>query len=138
MCVKGTLYLCSIRDLSMYDVLDNKYFISRYIKNSDSIRKYGFVQVKDLSPSENLIKQQMKAKSDKEWGEEAFNSWFEPAFRMEIKTSVPLRNALNQVYKLLKSGQDVVLACYCHDINLCHRRIIGEEFLRLGFDVNAR
>lgn len=135
---KGTLYLCSIRDLSMYSVLDHKYFISRYIEDATSIKKYGFIQVKDLSPSEKLVKEYLRSKDKKEWGKHAFKTWYEPEFKKEIKTVKELRDALNKVYKILKSGQDVALACYCYDVNLCHRVIIGEEFAKLGFSVNVR
>ena len=135
---KGTLYLCSIRDLDMYEVLDDKFFISRFVKDHASLRKYGFVQVADLSPSKKLVQGYLNLKKEGKWNKETFETWYRPLFQKEIKEVLELRNALNQVYKLLKSGKDVVLACYCHDANMCHRLIIGEEFRKLGFSVNIR
>lgn len=135
---KGTLYLCSIKDLEGYEVLDDKFFISRFVKDQASLRKYGFVQVAELSPSKGLVQGYLKLKQEGNWSIETFETWYRPLFQKEIKEVKELRNALNQVYKLLKSGKDVVLACYCHNSDLCHRKILGEEFSKLGFSVNSR
>lgn len=135
---KGTLYLCSIRDLEMYDVLDDKFFISRFVKDHSTLRKYGFVQVAELAPSKGLVQGYLKLKQEGNWNKDTFETWYKPLFLLEVKEVKELRTALNQVYKLLKSGKDVVLACYCHDSRLCHRKIIGEEFSKLGFAVNLR
>lgn len=131
------LYVCGISSIGCTEIRDvtYKFFITRYLTKGTDISKYGFSHYSALAPSKELVDGYLSLKRKGMWNQEAFDNWYTNQFRDLIKTDNYMRGALNHVYKLLKAGNSVVLGCYCHDKNMCHRSIIGSEYERLGFEV---
>ena len=134
---EGTLYLSSIKSLDEYSNLKYKYFMAKYIKDKTKrvLDKRGYEIFGNLAPSHDLVNTYLSLRKEGKWNKDTFDSMFRPRFEDEIKNCAELKRGLNYVYKMLKSGEDVALLCFCHDYSLCHRLIIGEKFKELGFDV---
>lgn len=129
------LYVCGIKDIGNFDFVIHKFFIAQYIKDRDSISRYGFARCPDLAPEKHLVNQYLGFRNKGEWTQEKFDTWYRPLFIQQMYTRIETKGVLNHVHKLITSGDDVVLACYCHDENMCHRRIIAEEFEKKGIEV---
>ena len=130
------LYVCGIADLKEYSFADHRYFIARYIKDRENILKYGFGHMPNLAPQKELVDEYIHRKNLGVWSKEMFEEWYRPLYTKQMYTHNPTRGALNYIYKLIKNGNDVVLACYCPNLEMCHRRLIGEAFEQLGIEVH--
>ena len=86
--------------------------------------------VRDLAPSPGLFQALLSMRKDSD----GFDWWpeFEEKFKLELKSNIKL-HALREVYKRLRSGENVVLVCFCKDHRYCHRRLVGEFFDEYGF-----
>lgn len=93
--------------------------IARYFK-SDQFKK----DIR-LCPSSDLLRA-IKT-GDIDWED------FEYYFKEEMKKD-PMLTALRQLYKRLKSGEDIILVCYEKDYMFCHRRLIGEFLAQFGIE----
>lgn len=103
-------------------------------KPPTKIPKY-FIHVPQLSPSIELFNQAQK------WKKEYKNisDWFhlyEEKFRKEMRERNDMIRALNKVEKRVREGKLIRLFCYCKDELYCHRRLIGEELISRGYEVN--
>lgn len=56
-------------------------------------------------------------------------------FTQELKTEKKL-STLRHLFKLVKSGKVIGLACFCKDARFCHRTLVG-EFLR-GYGIEVK
>lgn len=89
-----------------------------------------FEAVRDLSPSPGLFQALLNMRKDND----NYDWWpeFETKFNRELKSDIKLQ-ALREVYKILRNGDNVVLICLCKDHRYCHRRLVGEFFEAYGF-----
>lgn len=95
-----------------------------------------FIHAPQLSPSPGLFKQTQEWKL--QYGEK--KNWFhlyENQFLREIEERDDLRRALKKVEVRVMEGKEVRMFCYCSDEN-CHRKYIGLELQRRGYEVDIR
>ncbi|RIX59627.1 DUF488 domain-containing protein [Paenibacillus nanensis] len=86
--------------------------------------------VRDLAPSPQLFQallSKRKASDNYDWWPE-----FEEKFNFELQSGIKLQ-ALRDVYKRLRKGENVVLVCFCKDHRYCHRRLVGKFFDEYGY-----
>lgn len=129
------LYTCGINDLKTYANIKHRFFIAQYIKDKEGISKYGFAQMPNLAPEKALVNEYIRLKNAKLWSERMFEEWYTPLFLKQMYTRNETRGALNYIYKLITNGDDVVIACYCHNKDMCHRTLIAQEMAKHGICV---
>lgn len=108
--------------------------------------KKGFIHVPHLAPSEQLfhkalchwkkLKFSVQEMEEMKYGRT--KTWFdlyERQFILEANNRKDFQLAYKKVKKLLDHGTNVVLICYCEDVNRCHRRIIANMFRVDGYTV---
>lgn len=111
-------YISNIKNLT--DEEQSKVLnIARFFK-SDKFRK----DIR-LSPSDELLKMYKAGIID--WDE------FETEFKIQMSGGLTLI-ALRELYKRLKSGEDIILVCYEKDYTYCHRRLIGEFMMQYDIE----
>jgi len=94
-----------------------------------------FIHVPQLSPSRSLFNQAQIWK--KELGEkENWFSLYEERFLKEIKERDDLKRAIVKLERRIKEGVDIRLFCYCKDADFCHRKYIGQELEKRGYEVD--
>lgn len=111
-------YISNIKNLT--DEEQSKVLnIARFFR-SDKFRK----DIR-LSPSNELLKMYKAGIID--WDE------FETEFKIQMSGGLTLI-ALRELYKRLKSGEDIILVCYEKDYTYCHRRLIGEFMMQYDIE----
>lgn len=92
----------------------------------------GAIPVRTLAPSEELFRkyltQWQKLPPDQWW------PYYEEYFRGELESEEKL-SGLRVLYKALLVGKSIVLLCFCKEAQYCHRRLVGEYFLK--YDIEA-
>lgn len=84
----------------------------------------GWIFVPALSPSERLLKRLEGWRWDRKWP----RMWpeFARAYRKEL-TENPLKYMhVKHLLKRLNEGNNIAIACDCHDEWHCHKQLIGE------------
>lgn len=92
----------------------------------------GAVLVRALAPSQALFSKYLS-----EWKDLPANQWWEDykkQFVDELTSEEPIL-ILRALYKKLIGGTSVVLLCLCKDYNYCHRKLVGEFFVK--YDLEA-
>lgn len=79
-------------------------------------------QLAILSPSKELFWDYCDWKKNGIWNIQTFNLKYRPRFLAEM-TSPYARMMLEELAER-SHNEEIVLACFCPDINLCHRKII--------------
>jgi uncharacterized protein YeaO (DUF488 family) len=116
----------SIRDMNNYSA-DKLYLITRTKGNiiiSDKVR-----HLKVLAPSQDLFGWYLKHRYDNNWYEH-----YKEQYEEDMKNSNEMNDVLNKI-KLLAKTQTILLACFCKDVNTCHRGIIADELRKRGTNV---
>lgn len=124
---RGNLYTTNPAGLKKYSPEKNHLYTLQITRGGLILPNV--IVVRDLAPSTPLFQrflQEWKGNSPREW-------WhiYEKNFKEELQTEEKLQ-ALRIVYKMLLSGYDVVLVCFCKDHRYCHRRLVGEFFKPYG------
>lgn len=70
----------------------------------------------DLAPSEPLVKQALRAKSEKDW------QAFARKYRKEM--AAPEKARLLEVLAALSRSTNFAVGCYCEDESRCHRSVL--------------
>ncbi len=70
----------------------------------------------DLAPSEPLVKQALRASSDREWRA------FVKKYRIEM--AAPEKARLIDLLAALSRNSSFSVGCYCEDENRCHRSVL--------------
>mgnify|MGYP001248594206 CR=1 FL=1 len=120
----GKIILCGIDSL---DVTANiKLFIARVKPKSIA----GWIHVPQLAPSAKLFNQYIMWRRQGLWP----GKWktYEEQFLAEIKA---MGNYLARIQQHLDEGKDVALACYCKQVQYCHRKLVGDYFKDKGYEV---
>ena len=135
--MSGKLITCSVADMNKYSHIQNKYLITIVCNNNPTElkRKYGFEWCPSLAPTSEIFQEYRRLVNKNQWGLYMFNNWYTPAFINHILNNKASTDMLNYIYSLLKADHDVVIACYCGNVNLCHRSLVALQFQNLGFDV---
>jgi uncharacterized protein YeaO (DUF488 family) len=111
-------YISNIKNLTK-EQQDQVLIIARYFKPGK------FKKDIRLCPSDELLRAIKSGEID--WDE------YEVYFKEEMQKD-PMLTALRQLYKRLKSGEDIILVCYEKDYMQCHRRLIGEFLKQFGVE----
>lgn len=112
------------------DAYDEVWAIVRSYKKPRS----GVTQRAELSPSWGLFNWYRKMVEQNKWGREAFEGFYAPTFKKELKNP-QARAALNELWLKSKQGLNIAIGCFCDDYKLCHRRVIAEMLLEAGCEV---
>ena len=75
-----------------------------------------------LSPSLKLFFKVQELKKTNQWTEKSFDEFYTPAFLKEM-LQPKQRMILNQLAEKSKT-QNILIACYCTNENICHRSLI--------------
>ena len=87
-------------------------------KAEHASRDFYDVWLPDLAPSENLLKEGMRASDDRAW------TRFAKRYRAEMKRPEPAR--LLALLAALSRQTSLAVGCYCADESRCHRSVLGE------------
>lgn len=123
------IYTCSIRNLNEFDSNTKKYAIVRSLKRPIN----GVTQLDILSPSKNLLYAYLRIKDAGKWNKDSFEQIYRPQFLHEMQ-SPEAQKMLRTIVEQSKQ-QDVVLACFCDNVQLCHRSIVAELLHDLGAEI---
>lgn len=121
------LITCSVRDIKLYEhKADISYFIVLY---PGKTKLKGFLHVPELAPSADLLGWALAHKNTENW----FDVYTQ-RFNDEMKTRPGLRDAVNRLEKITRT-KNVLVSCFCDDVNLCHRGLIADELSIRGVEV---
>jgi uncharacterized protein YeaO (DUF488 family) len=123
--MKGKIITCSLSKMKDYEA-DLKYFI---VRKPGRVKADGMVHRADLSPSYDLFAWTQMHKQEEGWF-----SKYTKRFVYEMQNRPDLIAALNEIQKASET-QNVMLVCFCGDVNECHRGLIADELLSRGVDV---
>lgn len=94
-----------------------------------------FIHVPQLSPSLELFNQAQIWKKEYEKIEDWF-PLYEERFIKEIQERDDMVRALRKLEKRIQEGCEIRLFCFCKNEQFCHRRLIGEELIKRGYEVD--
>lgn len=120
------LITCSLSEAKKFEA-DYKYFI---VINPKKVKLKGIQHRPDLAPSQELYDWAMEHKNEKNWFDH-----YKEVFTNDMKTRKGLVMALDEIEKKAKE-KDVLLICFCSDVNFCHRGLIADEMMNRGVNVN--
>lgn len=146
---KGHVLLASLSSLkdTRIDNYDLKLFIVRSPgKAMNSLKRYDFIHVPQLSPSLELFKTYQNrwlnndfTEAEKEYMDKGnTHTWWDlymKQFKYEMTHRHDLQLALKTLIKRLNEGKDIILVCFCPNFARCHRGLIGYYLNSLGYDV---
>lgn len=119
------LITSSLSDCKNYDA-KYKYFI---VINPGKVKLKGISHRPELAPTRELYSWAMENKHIDGW----FDHYRE-VFVNDMKTRPGMINALNDIEKKAKES-DVLIVCFCPDVNFCHRGLIADEMEKRGVKV---
>lgn len=123
----GKLKVCRVHDLNEHKSMVNFAIVRNLIFPINSA-----VHLPELAPSEDLFRFLMDAKKQDNLSKlrEGLD-----VFKKNIK-GPNYRAVIAMIQQeFLDKGFDVTLACYCENADLCHRKIVAEEFSGYGYSV---
>lgn len=95
----------------------------------------GAIWVPELAPSSRLFNKYIK-----EWKGKPPDEWwplYRAMFNQELGTTQKF-NVLRRLWRTVRSGRIIALACFCKDGTYCHRRLVGEFLTAQGLRVEER
>lgn len=122
------LITSSLSECKNYDA-DYKYFI---VINPKNIKLKGIRHMPELAPTRELYHWAMEHKNEKDWFVH-----YKEQFISDMKSRTGMINALNYIEKQAKES-NVLLICFCNDVNECHRGLIADELEKRGVEVLKR
>lgn len=123
---RGKVYITSIRNYQTCNCRAN-YLITVSKKGLHG----SLVPFDRLAPSPVLFNEMLDAK--KSGDKEAFERGLEKFKSSKVRPGV--QAGIQILRELLDLGQDITLSCYCENLDECHRKIVGEWFEELGYEV---
>jgi uncharacterized protein YeaO (DUF488 family) len=93
-------------------------------KDEHASRDFYDVWLPDLAPSENLVKQALRASDERSWGA------FVRGYRAEMKRPEAAR--LLVLLSALSLETNLSIGCYCADETRCHRSVLRTLLLERG------
>ena len=115
------LYTGTFRDID-HNKYDEIWLIVRSLKAMPKNPKGNIYHVPVLSPSLKLFFKVQELKKANQWTEKSFDEFYTPAFLKEM-LQPKQRMILNQLAEKSKT-QNILIACYCTNENICHRSLI--------------
>ena len=86
-----------------------------------------------LAPSQNLFKWYQANKKNEGWFDK-----YRKVYLNELKNNKIALDMLTNMRKVLDSGKDICLLCFCKSYTNCHRGILGDLFKAKGYEVEYR
>lgn len=121
--MRGKVYLANLRNYK-----DCKTEINFLIANSNKGMHGNLIHVPILAPSNELLSDILNSET-----EETRQANLD---KFKIYKSRPaVRAMLFDMRQLLDLGKNICLICYCEETARCHRRIVGNWFADLGYEV---
>lgn len=99
---------------------DKVYLIVRSLGKRNLIVANNIIHLPVLSPSWNLFTKYLDACKQKQFSEQWFKDVYVKQFLSEMQQC---KDALNKLYQEAQT-ENIAIACYCKEENLCHRSII--------------
>lgn len=103
-----------------------KYFI---VINPKNVKSKDLIHFPELAPTRELYNWAMANKNTENWFEH-----YKEQFVHDMHTRIGMINALNDIEKKARQD-DVLLICFCSDVNQCHRGLIADELASRGVKV---
>lgn len=94
-------------------------------------------QLQALSPSPQIFYKYLRLQKEGKWNQATFDDWYTKAFLHQLSQNTVAQDTLRHILRLDKEGENIVLACFCSDANMCHRTIIASILAENGADVRA-
>lgn len=136
--MKGNIYLTYYANA---DKIENchKVAISRWLPRSikkcekiyDSKEKGVYVHIPQFSPKEDYLSSYKVGDIDIA----TMLSIFDNDMRKLLKTDPFAARLMDSLKYFIDQGNNVAFVCYEKDSNLCHRKIIGEIFKEMGYNI---
>ena len=146
---KGHIQLCSLSKYKDYkDNYTKKLFI---VRNPMKVNceLYGMIHVPELALSPELYKKyitrwkynEFTSKEEarlKELGPGAtwWSLYYEQFIAQMYENDMQVN--LARIVELLNQGIDVLLVCFCGNLERCHRNILGDYYTSLGYEVRYK
>ena len=117
------LYTGSFRDINP-DKYDQIWLVVRKLMSPVKNTKGNIYHIDAIAPSQKLLYDTLEMKRKKTWNQETFDKIYAPRYLKEMLGIEPMLQ-LQKLAELSKT-QDILIACYCKDENLCHRSLIKQ------------
>lgn len=117
------LYTGSFRDINP-DKYDQIWLVVRKLMSPVKNTKGNIYHIDTIAPSQKLLYDTLEMKRKKTWNQETFDKIYAPRYLKEMLEIEPMLQ-LQKLAELSKT-QDILIACYCKDENLCHRSLIKQ------------
>lgn len=117
------LYTGSFRDINP-DKYDQIWLVVRKLMSPIKNTKGNIYHIDTIAPSQKLLYDTLEMKRKKTWNQETFDKIYAPRYLKEMLEIEPVLQ-LQKLAELSKT-QDILIACYCKDENLCHRSLIKQ------------
>ena len=117
------LYTGSFRDINP-DKYDQIWLVVRKLMSPVKNTKGNIYHIDTIAPSQKLLYDTLEMKRKKTWNQEAFDKIYAPRYLKEMLEIEPMLQ-LQKLAELSKT-QNILIACYCKDENLCHRSLIKQ------------
>lgn len=125
----GTVRICRVQNLGRIHADIKMAAVQSMANPKDTI-----TIATELAPSDAVLTMKNKAKENGTWNEDYFRNEYVPAYIAGL-TDDKARQTLNKIYKAVKAGKTVAIACYCADETTCHRSVIAGLMQSLGLNV---
>lgn len=136
--MKGNVYLTYYANA---DKIENCYkvAISRWLPKSikkctkiyDSNQKGVYVHIPQFAPEEDFLSSYKVGDIDIA----TMLSEFDLHMRELLNYDIAIKRLVNDICLFIDKGNNVAFVCYEKDSDLCHRKIIGEIFKRMGYNI---
>ena len=132
------IYTMSVQDYSYGNKYNSVFLVVRSLA---ALRRRGdpILSVAEhlpiLSPDTSLFNDYLYWRSHNLWNNATFNTKYRRRFLEQLYSDEAALAALVDIIAQSKSGKQIALLCYCKDVNLCHRKILGEILSDLGSEV---
>lgn len=132
------IHTMSIQDYSYNNKYDSIFLVVRSLA---ALRRRGdpILSVAEhlpiLSPDTSLFNDYLYWRSHNLWNNATFNTKYRRRFLEQLYSDETALADLVEIGSQSKSGKQIALLCYCKDVNLCHRKILGEVLLNCGLEV---
>lgn len=119
---QGKIYLASVSNINKIPEGVKRFFIARQALTN--MEKYELVWLYRLAPSADLLKGSKSKQIN--W------SKYVKTYRKEMLAMQPV---LDKIEAGLNSGESFAFICYCPKSNQCHRKLIGDYYKEMGFEI---
>ena len=120
--MKGKLYVRSYYD----GIMDGVYNINIARGNMNGIEDKRI----SLAPSKELFNWFKENKNKDNWFDD-----YRKVYLNQLKNNSEALKDLSEIKLLLEEGKNVCIYCFCRKVELCHRSIIANMFIKKDFEV---